>query len=84
MTDKRQLDQTVEIPIYKFFLTFGSGSGFSDNYIVIEVHTENKDEACGHARKVAFKHFSDKWAMLYTEEEYEGQGERYGLHELAN
>ena len=70
--------------VHKFFLTFGSGTGFSYNYAVIEVHTKNKAEAYDHARRLAFDHFSDKWSILYTEEVFDGQVEKYDLHQMAH
>lgn len=69
--------------MHKFYLTFVAGGGFRNQYVVIEVHKEEPDKAYGEARRVAFEHFGPKWCMVYTEADFEGQVEKFGLHQMA-
>lgn len=60
-----------------FYLTFGFGHIFANRYM--EVKAGNY----GDARRMCFEAFGPHWAFLYTEEEFAGQTERFGLTPLG-
>lgn len=62
--------------LQKFFVSFPTKYlDLHDKYFVIEAYTKEA------AREEAFLLFGTAWAFLYTEEEFKGQPEKYGLTE---
>lgn len=67
----------------KYYFTFGGNhrtrEGFSlgQSYVVITAAFEEE------ARHLMHKARGDVWAFSYTEEEFKGQPEEYGLTELT-
>lgn len=63
----------------KYFFTFGmnhkdaEGNSLGCNYVEIDAVTEAA------ARAEMIKHRGPKWAFSYTEEQFDGQPEAYGL-----
>ena len=60
----------------KLYVTYGSGSNLAGCYSV--AYGEDYDEC----RRVAMLHTGGKFAFTYTEAEFEGQIERFGLSEV--
>lgn len=66
----------------KFFITFGSahldknGNKLSKAFVVIEAPTEDE------ARDIMLQNRGQAWAFMYTEPEFAGQIEKYGLHQV--
>lgn len=57
----------------KFYFTFGYGTPYRNRYIEIEA------EDYGSARARMVELHGQKWAFQYTEEEFKGQAEQFGL-----
>lgn len=62
----------------KFYFTFGCGGPLKSNYFIIVA--KNWHDA--HAEM--FRHFGEKWAFQYTEEEFRGQPEQYSLTQIGD
>ena len=60
----------------RFFFTFMQKQAFKDCYVEIRA----KDETA--AREEMFKRHGNQWAFCYTEKEFEGQAEHFGLQKL--
>lgn len=60
----------------KFFVTYGYNTNLSNNYSVVEA-----DDYC-EARKKIFDIRGRKFSFIYTEDEFIGQPEKYGLTEI--
>ena len=66
----------------KFFITFGSnhkdvnGNRVSKAFVVIDAPTQME------ARETMFAQRGIYWSMIYNEKEFEGQVEKYNLHEV--
>lgn len=65
----------------KYYFTFGSGHhdthgrSLAKYYVVVEAADYRA------ARQEMFEAFGPKWAFQYTEEEFAGQPEKYGLEQ---
>jgi len=62
----------------KFYVTFGSGFAFKDHYLQIEADNEE------FAREFMSLHFGQKWAFIYSEEEFKHQIAEFGLKLLCS
>ena len=60
----------------RYFFTFGFGSEDKDKYFVIDAIDYIE------ARRIMFERFGTKWAFQYSEQEFDGQAEKYDLTEL--
>jgi len=63
----------------KMFVTFGAGQyggALANHYIEFEADGQT-------ARRLMHEFFGPRWASIYTEQEFEGQPERYGLMRLC-
>lgn len=60
----------------KFYVTYGWGTALRDNFSVVEAPTY------GEARVLISARIGNKFAFCYTEEQFEGQKERYGITEI--
>ena len=60
----------------KLYVTYGSGSNLAGCYSI--AYGEDYDEC----RKIANLHTRGKFAFTYTEAQFEGQIERFGLSEV--
>jgi hypothetical protein len=60
----------------KFFITYGGGTIQRDSFSIIEA------EDYPAARQLLRDTISDKFAFCYSEAEFAGQAERYGLKEI--
>ena len=58
-----------------FYFTFGSAHAHPNGYIKLQ-------GSFSEARAKMFELFDSKWSMQYNEKQFEGQAERYGLHEV--
>lgn len=69
--------------MHKYYFTFGSnhetkqGYSLGRNYVMIEAVSEM------FARQKMYDARTDKWAFSYTEKEFAGQPEKYGLTSLT-
>lgn len=64
--------------MYKFYLTFGQQSAFRNHYIWFQITADNAHEAYAVARQTAFDHFSNRWAKLLPEREFEASLRKKG------
>jgi len=58
-----------------WYFTFGSAHAHPNGYIKLQ-------GSFSEARAKMFELFDSKWSMQYNEKQFEGQAERYGLHEV--
>jgi hypothetical protein len=61
----------------KFFFTFGGGMPYRHNYVEVWAPDEIT------ARNMMIEAHAQRWAFQYTEKEFEGQIERWGLTRLS-
>lgn len=64
----------------RFFFTFGEGQfngALANSYIEVEAPDEMT------ARKLVGTTFNGKWSGIYTESEFAGQPQEYGLRRLV-
>ena len=62
----------------KFYATFTQRSPLRDNFVEIKAADREK------AREAMHNHFADRWAFLYSQDEFDGQPAKYGLTELSH
>lgn len=60
----------------KFYFSFGYGTTNRNNFVCVEA------EDYGAARQTFCEQHGDQFAFQYTEEEFAGQAEQYGLTEV--
>lgn len=60
----------------RFFFTFMQKQATKDCYVEIRAATEEV------AREEMHRRHGDQWAFCYTEKDFEGQAERFGLQKL--
>ena len=63
--------------LYKaWYFTFCGNHKYPNGYVKIFAND------FGEARQKMFDMYEDKWGFQYTEEEFEGQVEQFGLYEV--
>lgn len=62
--------------MYKFYVTYGNGTNLKNRFSVVVA------ENYGKAREVIHEVTSGRFAFCYSEEEFKGQIEKYGLIEV--
>ena len=72
----------------RFYFTFGTGTAYRSVYVEVEVEEDDFQlhlwpEAEDIAREAMYETHGKKWAFQYTEGEFAGQVERYGLKRLS-
>lgn len=58
-----------------WYFTFGFGHAHPNGYVKIH-------GTLSESRKEMFDRYDSKWSMQYTENDFEGQPEKWGLHEI--
>lgn len=61
-----------------FYATFMQKQAFKQMYVEISAHDENM------AREVMFAHFGNRFFSVYSEDQFSGQREAYGLRLLCH
>lgn len=59
-----------------YYFTFGGNQTLRDCYV--QITAEDREEA----RKIMMGHYGRLWAFQYTEEEFAGQPQEYGLQQV--
>ena len=59
-----------------FYVTYGFGSFQKNCYATVEANSYDE------ARKKVFGKIGPKFSFIYNEDEFSGQIEKYGLHEI--
>ena len=60
-----------------YFVTMAFGSPLSGGYIIFEGFSEDE------VRSMCREWLGRSWAFTYTEEEFQGQTEKYNLYEIC-
>lgn len=60
----------------KFFITYGNGTNLRNCFSIIEAEFESG------AREILKEHIENKYAFIYTADEFAGQVEQFGLEEV--